>query len=132
MGRRSYHSPADCSTWRRFGAALAAFALAAQLVLSGAVIGGLAAATDQADDWVVCTHDAADQTGSSKPQPAKSHDCLACIFAQTAKLAPTLPAPPVLQVLQGRAELMLVRPSVASSARHSPSPYSSRAPPSFT
>ena len=132
MARRFDHSPAHAPEWRRFGAALAAFALGAQLVLSGVVVGGVAAAPDQADDWVVCTHDAADQTGSSKPQPAKSHDeCPACTFAQTAKLAPTLPAPPVLAVLQGRSELMPVRPSVAGSARHSPSPYSSRAPPSF-
>lgn len=139
MAPRFHHRPArgpthraDCSAaWRRFGAALAAFALGVQLVLSGVVVGGFAA-TDQTGGWVVCTHDAADQTGSGKPQPAKSHDeCPACTFAQTAKIAPPLPAPPVLAAVHGRSELMPVRPVAALSLRHSPSPYSSRAPPFF-
>ena len=96
MARRFHHNPACPAAWRRFGAALAAFALGAQLVLSGIVIGSVAGGVDQSDDaWVVCTHDPADQTGSGTPQPAKSHDeCPACTFAQSAKLAPTLPAPP--------------------------------------
>jgi hypothetical protein len=120
---------------RAFGAALAAFALAAQLVLSGIVVGCFVGAADQSDDaWIVCTHDAgaADQTGPGKPQPAKSHnECPAWTCAQTFKLTPPLPAPPLLAVLQGRSELMPMRPVAAAPARHSPSPYASRAPPSF-
>ncbi|MBO0712482.1 MAG: hypothetical protein J2P47_14520 [Acetobacteraceae bacterium] len=122
------HSPG----WRRVGAALAAFALGVQLVVSGVVIRGIGVAADQTNGWVVCTHDAADQTGSGKPPPAKSQDeCPACTFAQTAKLAPPLPAAPVLAALHGRSELMPVRPAVLGLARHSPPPYSSRAPPFF-
>jgi hypothetical protein len=109
--------------------------LGAQLVLSGVVIGGFAGAADQSDDgWVVCMHDpgTSGQTGSGNPQPAKSHDeCPTCTFAQSAKLTPTLPAPPLLAVLDGRSERVVVRPVTADHTRHSPSPYSSRAPPPF-
>jgi len=130
MARWFHHSAARTPTWRRFGAALAAFALGAQLGLSGLLIGAVAIASDQTDGWVVCAHNPAD--GSSKPEPAKSHDeCPACTCAQSVKLAPTLPEPPVLAVLQGRSERMPVLPVTAGFFRHSPSPYSSRAPPSF-
>lgn len=124
------HSPA----WRRFGAALAAFALGAQLGLSGLLNGSIAAAPNQSDGWVVCAHDpaASDQGGSGGPQPAKPHDeCPACTCAQSVKLTPTLPAPPLLAILHGRSELMRVRPVAAVPLRHSPPPYSSRAPPFF-
>jgi hypothetical protein len=125
---RFHHTPAT-PTWRRFGAALAAFALGAQLGLSGLLIGVFAAAADQADGWVICAHD---HSGSSKPEPAKSHDeCPACTCAQSVKLIPTLPEPPLLAILHGRSELIPVRPVEPVSARHCPSPYSSRAPPSF-
>jgi hypothetical protein len=131
---RAVRGPTHSSAWRRFGAALAAFALGAQLVLSGLLNGSIAAAVDQSDGWVVCAHDPAapDQGGSGGPQPAKSHDeCPVCTFAQTAKLAPPLPAPPMLAAPHGRSELMPVRPAVVGLARHSPSPYLSRAPPFF-
>jgi hypothetical protein len=129
MARSFHHSAAQMPTWRRVGAALAAFALGAQLGLSGLLIGVFAVASDQADGWVICAHDAG---GSSKPEPAKSHDeCPACTFAQSVKLIPTLPESPVLAVLQGRSERMPVLALDAGFARQSPSPYSSRAPPSF-
>jgi len=131
MARWFHHSAARTPTWRRFGAALAAFALGAQLGLSGLLIGVFAAASDQADGWVICAHDSG-AGGSSKPEPAKSHDeCPACTCAQSVKLIPTLPEPPVLAVLQGRSERMPVLALDAGFARQSPSPYSSRAPPSF-
>jgi hypothetical protein len=120
---------------RAFGAALAAFALAAQLLLSGIVVGRFVGAADPSDDaWIICTHEtgATDQTGPGKPQPAKSHnECPACTCAQSFKLIPPLPAPPLLAVLHGRSELMPMRPVAAAPTRHSPSPYASRAPPSF-
>ncbi len=129
MARWFHHN----AGWRRFGAALAAFGLGAQLALSGLLIGGLAGAADEADGWIVCSHHAAtaDESGSGSPQAPKHHDeCPACTCAQSAKLTPTLPAPPLLAVLRGRSEIMPLRPVAAVSARHSPSPYSSRAPPS--
>jgi len=131
MARWFHHSAAQTPAWRRFGAALAAFALGAQLGLSGLLIGAFAAASDQADGWVICAHDPG-AGGSSKPEPAKSHDeCPACTSAQFVKLIPTLPEPPVFAVLQGRSERMPVQSVAPRFVRQSSSPYASRAPPSF-
>lgn len=131
---RAVRGPTHSSAWRSFGAAVAAFALGAQLVLSGLFNGPIAVAVDQNDGWVVCAHDPAapDPGGSGGPQPAKSHDeCPACTCAQSVKLTPTLPAAPLLAILHGRSELVRVRPVAAVSFRHSASPYASRAPPFF-
>ena len=131
---RTVRGPTQGPAWRRFGAAIAAFALGAQLALSGLLNGSIAAAAGQSGGWVVCAHDPAapDQGGSGGPQPANSHDeCPACTCAQSAKLIPTLPAPPLLAILDGRSERMWVRTLAAVSLRHSPSPYASRAPPFF-
>ena len=129
MGRRSDHS----SGWRTFGAALAAFAVGAQLVLSGLILGAQAGAGEQLELSAICAHDAgaADRT-PGHPAPAKSHDlCPACTCVQSGKLVSTLPASPLLEVLRGRSERMPARHVAAGAEHRLPSPYASRAPPSF-
>ena len=127
MGPRSDHS----SGWRTFGAALAAFAVGAQLILSGLILGAQAGAGEQLGLSVICTHDAG-ATDRTPGQPAKSHDpCPACTCVQSGKLVSTLPVSPLLEVLRGRSERMPTRRVAAGAEHRLPSPYAARAPPSF-
>jgi hypothetical protein len=121
----------DCPAWRVFGAALGAFAIAVQLVLSAWFIGQAAAADDQASLGVICSHDpaaAADDTGGP-PAPHPHGQCVACACPQSAKLLGPLPAPPRVVVAYSPAQTL--RPERVLLATHpkSPSPYASRAPP---
>jgi len=127
MGRSSRQLPA----WRAFGAALGAFAIGAQLLLSGWLIGQVAAAaTDQTDFLIVCAHDAsATRDGGTAPSP-KSHDqCPACACPQSAKLFAPPPAWPNIVVLRPRSQPMQASTSHVPSRHHDHSPYASRAPP---
>ncbi len=130
MGRRSDDSPG----WRTAAAALAAFAVGAQLVLSGLVLGAQTLPGAQLELSVICVHDAAtgDPTAPGHPAPAKSHEfCPACACAHSSKLVLAPPASPRLGVLHGRSEAMPVRWIAARSEHRLPSPYASRAPPCF-
>ena len=128
MVRGSHHMPA----WRAAAAALAAFALAAQLLVSGLLAGSMVRAPGEASLTVICTHDGAiEQTGApGTPEPQKSHDlCQVCTCTQSAKLVSTLPMPPVLAILRGRSESVPVWSVASGAERHLHSPYASRAPP---
>jgi hypothetical protein len=130
--RRSHDTPA----WRVFGAALGAFAIVVQLLVSAWLIVDAAAAADQADLsqaelGVICTHNpaaTADDTGTP-PAPQPHGQCLACACPQTAKLLAPLPTPPVFAVLRPRSQTLHVDAGVAAPPPRSPSPYTSRAPP---
>jgi hypothetical protein len=129
---RSQHTPA----WRVFGAALGAFAIAVQLLLSAFLIvqaasAGNRADVSQADLGVICTHDPAATADEGAPPstPHQHGQCPACACPQWAKMLAPLPAPPIVLVLRPRSQ---TEPAYAVSAvteLKSPSPYSSRAPP---
>jgi hypothetical protein len=129
MVRRSHDTPA----WRVFGAALGAFAIALQLLLSAWFIAQSAAAAgvSEADLAVICTHDpaaTADDTGAP-PAPHPHGQCAACACPQWAKLLAPLPEPPVFLVLRPHSQTLRVYAGLAATELASPSPYSSRAPP---
>jgi hypothetical protein len=129
---RSHDTPA----WRVFGAALGAFAIAVQLLLSAWLIAQAAAAgsqadLSQADLAVICTHDpaaTADDTGNP-PAPHQHGQCAACASPQWAKLLAPLPLPPVVLVLRPHSQALPVYAGVSATELAFPSPYASRAPP---
>jgi hypothetical protein len=127
MVRRSHDIPA----WRVFGAMLGAFAIGVQLLLSGWLIGQVAAAADQADMLVVCSHDpsgAADDSGIP-PAHGSHSQCPACACPLSAKLLAPPPASPSFVVPRLRSEALpsVMHVVLPELRRHSP--YSSRAPP---
>jgi len=131
---RSQHTPAS----RVFGAALGAFALALQLLLSSWLIVQAAAAGSQAglseaDLAVICKHDPASvptpDDGGTPPAPHQHGQCPACACPQGAKLLPPLPMGPVFLVLRPRSQSLQARAGVVIASLASPSPYASRAPP---
>ena len=120
----------DMPIWRALGAALSAFCLGAQLLVSGLLIGGMVQAAPDADLAVICTHDAQGDPASGVPDPHKSHHlCPACTCAQFHPLASPLPQAPLLAVLRGRSEPLPVRVAAAGVDHRLHSPYASRAPP---
>lgn len=128
------HSHA-CPAWRVFGAALGAFAIAVQLILSAWFIGQAAAAADQAagqtDLAVICSHDpaaTADDTGVP-PAPHPHGQCSACACPQSAKLLAPLPTPPRVMVVYSTSQTLHPDSVVLATQPKSPSPYASRAPP---
>jgi hypothetical protein len=131
--RRSHEIPA----WRVFGAALGAFAIGVQLLLSGWLLIQAAAAANpadlsQADLAVICTHDpaaTADDTGIPPAAPHQHGQCPACACPQSAKLLAPLPTPPVFAVLRPRSQAPQAFAGVFTTEPRSPSPYASRAPP---
>jgi hypothetical protein len=130
MSRRSDTLP----TWRALGAALTAFCLGIQLLVSGLSMGGMvraAADADLAADLaVICTHDGTADPASGTPDPQKPHElCPACTCAQWHPLASPLPQPPLFAVLFGRSEQLPVRQAAADAGYPVHAPYASRAPP---
>ena len=132
MARCSHDTPA----WRLLGAALGAFAIVVQLLLSAwlivaaAAAGGQAGLT-QADLAVICTHDKAaiaDDTGVP-PTPHPRGQCAACTCPQSVKLLAPLPTPPVIAVLRPQSRTSHAPAAVDAPQPRSPSPYASRAPP---
>lgn len=127
MARRSHDIPA----WRVFGAMLGAFALGIQLLLSGWFIVQIAAAADQADFAVICTHDrAAADEGSGAPSAPDQHgQCPVCACLQAAQLLGPPPAASSHAVTEPRSERLPTRAEVIATEPSFRSPYSSRAPP---
>jgi hypothetical protein len=130
MLRRSDDHP----VWRTLAAALAAFAVGVQLLLSALLITAHAGVPDDSGLAVICAHDqgAADQTAPGHAPAPNSHAlCPACLCVQSGKLVPPLPAAPMLAVapVGGQAP----SPWRAASCVIHPfqTPYASRAPPSF-
>jgi hypothetical protein len=127
MVGRSHETPA----WRVFGAALGAFAIGIQLLLSAWLIGQAAVAADQADLAVICSHDpaaTADDTGAP-PVPHPHGQCPACACPQSAQLFAPPPAPPSHAIARPRSEPLPVRSDLAATELRLVSPYLSRAPP---
>jgi hypothetical protein len=133
---RLQHTPA----WRLFGAALGAFAIALQLLLSAFLIVQAAATGNQAalgetDLAAICSHDPAsaptiDDSGSGAPPTPHQHgQCPACASPQWAKALAPLPKPPVVLVLRPHSQTMPTYAGVVGTELNSPSPYTSRAPP---
>ena len=128
---RSHDTPA----WRVFGAALGAFAIAMQLMLSAFLIVQAAAAgsqadLSQADLAVICTHDPAAADDSAPPLAPHQHgQCAACACPQWAKLLAPPSAAPVFLVLRPHSQTLPTYPGFAATEHASPSPYASRAPP---
>jgi hypothetical protein len=128
---RSHDTPA----WRVFGAALGAFAIGVQLLLSAWIIVQAAGAgnqTDltQADLAVICSHDpAASADDGAPPAPHQHGQCPACAFPQWAKLLAPLPTPPVLLVLRPHSQALPAYAALPATKLASSSPYASRAPP---
>jgi hypothetical protein len=116
--------------WRTVATALAAFALGAQLVLTGVFIGQVAAAADQSDGFVICQHEAAaTNEGGSAPAPKPHTQCPDCMCVQSAKvLAPPL-AMPELAFLRARSETVQIPAGRVPGRVHEHPPYASRAPP---
>jgi len=133
---RSQHTPA---AWHHFGAALGAFAIAVQLVLSAFLMVQEALAANQADlsqaDLaVICTHDPAaapitDDGGAPPASPHQHGQCPACACPQWAKLLAPPPVPSVVLVLRPHSQASPAYPVVSVTEVNSPSPYASRAPP---
>jgi hypothetical protein len=126
----------DTPVWRVFGAALGAFAIAVQLLLSAWLIVQAASAQanlSQAGLAVICTHDpaaATDDTGTpAAPAPHQHGQCPACACPQWAKLIGPLPTPPVVLVLRPHSQPLPAYAGITASELASPSPYASRAPP---
>jgi hypothetical protein len=119
--------------WRVFGAALAAFAIAVQILLSGLLIGRIAVAADQPDLSVICAHDAAagaQDDGTAPPSMPPSHDqCPACACPQVAQFFATPPVAPGLTLLPPRSQRLEVHAGYLSVALDFYPPYASRAPP---
>jgi hypothetical protein len=123
----------DTPAWRVFGAALVAFSIVIQLLVSGLLVGPLAAAVDQPELSVICSHSAAGagvRDDGGVPSTPQSHDqCPACACPQLAKFFATAPISPTLTILRPRSQRL------AAYAAHVPadldfhSPYASRAPP---
>jgi hypothetical protein len=132
---RSQHTPA----WRLLGAALGAFAIGLQLLVSAFLIVQAAGADSQAglgeaDLAVICTHDPAgaapaDDTGAPPAPHQHDRQCPACACPQWAKVLAPLPTPPVLLVLRPLSQRLQTHAVVAATQLASPSPYASRAPP---
>jgi hypothetical protein len=131
MSRRSQDLPA----WRAFGAALGAFAIGAQLLLSGLLVGHIALASDQAEFSVICSHDPAGaaggvDNGTGAPSGPQSHDqCPACACPQAAQLFAPPPASPRFTVLRPRSQRLVSYAGHVVAALDVHSPYASRAPP---
>ena len=124
----------DMPVWRVLGAMLTAFALAVQLLISGVAAGSMVRAADAADLGVICSHDPAAIDPANPPAAPDqgTHDlCPACVCAQSAHHAPTLPASPVLAVLRGRSEPLPIGLATVDAGHRCHSPYASRAPPVF-
>ena len=130
MLRRSDDHP----VWRPLAAALAAFAVGVQLLLSALLISAQAGVPDGGGFAVLCAHDqgAADQTAPGHAPAPKSHAlCPACLCLQSGKLVPPLPAAPSLAMLPASGEILSgwrTAPRVTPAYQ---TPYASRAPPSF-
>jgi hypothetical protein len=126
----------DTPLWRTFGAALGAFAIGVQLLLSVWLIvqaagAGSQAGLSEADLAVICTHDpaaTADEDGAP-PTPHQHGQCPACACPQWAKLLAPLPTPPVFLVLRPHSQTPPAYAGTVVTELKSPSPYSSRAPP---
>jgi hypothetical protein len=126
----------DTPVWRTFGAALGAFAIGVQLLLSAWLIvqaagAGSQAGLNEADLAVICTHDpaASADEGGAPPAPHQHGQCPACACPQWAKLLAPLPTPPVFLVLRPHSQTPRAYAVVTASRHASPSPYASRAPP---
>jgi hypothetical protein len=118
--------------WRVCGAALAAFAIGLQLLVSGLLIGRVAVAMDQADLALICSHDPAAglDDGTGAPSAPASHDqCPACAFTSSAKLFATAPVSPSVALAHPRSEVPRVFADRVLAAPDVHSPYASRAPP---
>jgi hypothetical protein len=127
MGRLTQQTP----TWRTLGAALAAFAVGAQLVLSAWLIGQVAATTVDQELQVLCSHQPPGPAGDDRgPPQGASHDgCLACACPQSASLLAPPPAPPSHAVPRPRSQAQPAIANVATPALRLSLPYLSRAPP---
>ena len=123
----------DCPAWRAFGAALGAFAIAVQLVLSAWFIGqAAAAAADQTDLAVICSSHVAAATaddGGAPPTPHPHGQCPGCACPEAAKLFAPLPTPPHIVAVYTPVQTLHPDPVVLATHPRSPSPYASRAPP---
>jgi hypothetical protein len=116
--------------WRALGAALSAFCLGAQLLVSGLLMGSTVHAAGDADVAIICTHDGQNDPASGTPDQQQNHDlCPACTCAQSQQLASPLPQTPMFAVLRGRSAPLPVRHAAADADHHIHSPYASRAPP---
>jgi hypothetical protein len=128
MHPRSQQLPA----WRLFGAALGAFAIAIQLLLTAWLIGQAAAAADAPDLAVICAHDQpapASGDGGAPVAPKPHSQCPACACPLSAKV---LAAPPALVfVAAPRVVSQAMRPAAAPrpTVLDFRAPYASRAPP---
>ena len=128
MHRRSQQPPA----WRLFGAALGAFAIAVQLLLTAWLIGQAAAAADAPYLGVICSHDQSVPAGGDGGAPVapKPHcQCPACACPQSAKVL--APPPAFVFVAAPRLSSQAMRPAAAPrpTVLDFRAPYASRAPP---
>jgi hypothetical protein len=133
MSRRSAIVPATRAAWRTFGAALGAFALGIQLVLSGWLV--VQAATGAPDMPSVCAHDAPAPHGGSDGNapfaPGSHGQCALCASLQSAKILAPPPQAPRFVVLRQRTEAVPSFAVLFVHFLHVHSPYASRAPPPF-
>jgi hypothetical protein len=129
MVRRSQHRPTAVPAWRLFGATLAGFAIGVQLLLSGLMIGHVAAAADQSELSAICSHDPGASDPGLPSGPPSHGQCPACACPQWAKLLVAPPASPSFAVILPRSEPLQVAASQVPDERYFHSPYASRAPP---
>lgn len=130
MLRRSDDHP----VWRTLAAALAAFAVGVQLLVSALLITAQAGVPDDSGLAVICAHDqgVADETAPGHAPAPKSHTlCPACLCMQSGKLAPPMPAAPMLAVVPVGGVTLSPWRAVPRVTYQSQTPYASRAPPSF-
>jgi DUF2946 family protein len=118
--------------WRSVGAALGAFALGVQLVLSAWFIVQSAVAADPALQ-VICSHDgsapAAAGDDGAPATPTSHSQCPACACVQSAKILAPPPDAPRFVVLRPRSQALPPAAVRVIARLHLRSPYASRAPP---
>ncbi|HLH88396.1 MAG TPA: DUF2946 family protein [Xanthobacteraceae bacterium] len=129
MHRRSHQPPA----WRLFGAALGAFAIAVQLLLTAWMIGQAAAGAGGTPDLaVICTHDQQAPVGDDGGAPVapKSHGaCPACACPFSAKVLAPPPALVFVAAPQPASQAMRPASVPRPTSLDFRAPYASRAPP---
>jgi hypothetical protein len=130
MARPSHGMPA----WRAFGAALAAFSVGVQILGSGLLIGQIAAAAEQPELSVICSHDGAaaggGDDGTGPPSRPQTHgQCPACPCPQSVHVFVTPPASPSLALLRPRSQRLEPYAGHVPPELDFHTPYASRAPP---
>jgi hypothetical protein len=122
------------SAWRVIAAALAAFAVGAQLLLSGLLlVGHFAQPVSQVRTAIICSHDGTALAGdvsdeTNNPAPRSHHPCPACACLQSSQALLAVPMADIV-VLRPGSQPLTGRTDALPTDLAFRFPYASRAPP---